>query len=105
LKGFAAANGHLGKSDDEIRTQLGDKFPKHIYSVRSPWLCRRTKQKAAKCGGFRFIMIARGSGRLLPPSPPAEQASARQDQAGKASTSDGAGDSFCFRNYCTCNIC
>jgi hypothetical protein len=31
-------------------------------------------------------------GDLLPPSPPAEKATARQDQAGKASTSDGAGD-------------
>jgi len=31
LKGFAAANGHEGKSDDEIRVAMGDKFPKHIY--------------------------------------------------------------------------
>ena len=31
LKGFAAANGHCGKSDDEVRAELGDKFPKHIY--------------------------------------------------------------------------
>src|SRR5437588_5159248 len=31
LKGFAAANGHCGKSDDEIRAAMGDKFPKHIY--------------------------------------------------------------------------
>jgi hypothetical protein len=31
LKGFAAANGHDGKSDDEIRDAMGDKFPKHIY--------------------------------------------------------------------------
>jgi hypothetical protein len=31
LQGFAAANGHVGKSDDEIRAELGDKFPKHIY--------------------------------------------------------------------------
>jgi predicted PolB exonuclease-like 3'-5' exonuclease len=31
LKGFAAANGHSGKSDDEIRAVMGDKFPKHIY--------------------------------------------------------------------------
>src|SRR6478672_1412861 len=31
LKGFAAANGLAGKSDDEIRAGLGDKFPKHIY--------------------------------------------------------------------------
>ena len=26
-----AANGHDGKTDDEIRAELGDKFPKHIY--------------------------------------------------------------------------
>jgi predicted PolB exonuclease-like 3'-5' exonuclease len=31
LKGFAAANDHAGKSDDEIRAAMGDKFPKHIY--------------------------------------------------------------------------
>lgn len=31
LKGFAAANGYDGKTDDEIRAALGDKFPKHIY--------------------------------------------------------------------------
>jgi 3'-5' exonuclease len=31
LKRFAAANGHGGKSDDEVREAMGDKFPKHIY--------------------------------------------------------------------------
>ncbi len=31
LRGFAAANRHDGKSDDEIRAEMGDKFPKHIY--------------------------------------------------------------------------
>jgi predicted PolB exonuclease-like 3'-5' exonuclease len=31
LKGFAAANGHVSKSDDEVRAEPGDKFPKHIY--------------------------------------------------------------------------
>ena len=31
LKGFAAANGCEGKTDEEIRTLMGDKFPKHIY--------------------------------------------------------------------------
>ena len=31
LKGFAAANGHEGKGDDDIRAAMGDKFPKHIY--------------------------------------------------------------------------
>jgi hypothetical protein len=28
IKGFAAANGHDGKSEDEIRAAMGDKFPK-----------------------------------------------------------------------------
>jgi 3'-5' exonuclease len=31
LKGFAAANAHDGKSDEEVRAAVGDKFPKHIY--------------------------------------------------------------------------
>jgi predicted PolB exonuclease-like 3'-5' exonuclease len=31
LKGYAAAQGHDGKTDDEIREALGEKFPKHIY--------------------------------------------------------------------------
>jgi predicted PolB exonuclease-like 3'-5' exonuclease len=31
LKGFAAANDHDGKTDDEIRAELGERFPKHIY--------------------------------------------------------------------------
>ena len=31
LQGFAAAKNLAGKSDDEIRDALGDKFPKHIY--------------------------------------------------------------------------
>jgi hypothetical protein len=31
LRGFAVANGHDGKIDEEIRAAIGDKFPKHIY--------------------------------------------------------------------------
>src|SRR5262245_6015200 len=31
LTGFAAANQLVGKTDDEVREALGDKFPKHIY--------------------------------------------------------------------------
>jgi len=40
----------------------------------------------------RRMRCARSSGDLLPPSPPAEKATARQDQAGKASTGDAARD-------------
>ena len=31
IRGFAAANGLVGKTNEEIREELGDKFPKHIY--------------------------------------------------------------------------
>jgi hypothetical protein len=34
------------------------------------------------------------SGDLLPPSPPAVKTAARQDQAGKACTSDGGGNAY-----------
>ena len=29
--GYAAANGLIGQSNEEIRKSLGNKFPKHIY--------------------------------------------------------------------------
>jgi predicted PolB exonuclease-like 3'-5' exonuclease len=31
LSGFAAASGQVGKTDEEIRAAMGDKFPKHIF--------------------------------------------------------------------------
>jgi predicted PolB exonuclease-like 3'-5' exonuclease len=31
LQGFAAANGLVGMTNDEIRESMGEKFPKHIY--------------------------------------------------------------------------
>src|SRR5581483_2340491 len=31
LKGYAMANGLVGRSADEVRKDMGDKFPKHIY--------------------------------------------------------------------------
>jgi hypothetical protein len=34
LKGFAAANGHIGKTDDEVRAELGDKWTKSLLSRR-----------------------------------------------------------------------
>jgi hypothetical protein len=33
LNGFAAANGHQGKSDDDVRAAMGDKFPKPHLSL------------------------------------------------------------------------
>jgi len=34
VSGYAAANGLEGKSDDEIRDAMSDRFPKHIYACR-----------------------------------------------------------------------
>ena len=31
LRGFARAHGLIGKTDEEVRAALGEKFPKHIY--------------------------------------------------------------------------
>ena len=31
LRGYAAANDLVGRTDDDIRAAMGDKFPKHIY--------------------------------------------------------------------------
>jgi hypothetical protein len=42
--------------------------------------------------GLEARRCAEGSGDFLPPSPPSEKATARQDQARQASTRDGAGD-------------
>jgi ATP dependent DNA ligase domain len=50
------------------------------------------KREAEEDWGRGLLSAPRCSGALLPPSPPAEQATARQDQAGKARLGDGAGD-------------
>ena len=52
------------------------------------------------------LYVVGSSGDLPPPSPPAEKATARQDQAGKARTGDWAGDGGCHTvNYkCNSNI-
>jgi len=50
------------------------------------------------CSGNRWLPqttcadCAGSSGDLLPPSPPGEKATARQDQSGQSGTDDGAGD-------------
>src|SRR5690242_14686089 len=38
-----------------------------------------------------YCVVAGSSGDLLPPSPPAEKATARQDQAGQSGTDNGTG--------------
>ena len=46
-----------------------------------------------RCIELRRMLRARCSGDPLPPSPPAEKATARQDHAGKSRTGDGGGNS------------
>jgi 3'-5' exonuclease len=54
LAGFAAANGHEGKTEDEIRAELGDKFPKHIYHsiiCIGALIAHRDKSLVRRCTG------------------------------------------------------
>jgi 3'-5' exonuclease len=60
LKGFAAANGHSGRGDDEARAAIGDKFPKHIYHsiicigalvALGRWSLGRDRARRSACGG------------------------------------------------------
>src|SRR2546423_1452137 len=56
-------------------------------------LCRSKicQSSARPCTHKSRALVPEGSGGLLPPSPPAEKATASKDQAGKASTCDGTG--------------
>ena len=55
-------------------------------------LINRDYSAIAGCRERRVRNCAGSSGDLLPPSPPAEKATASQDQAGQTGTGDGAGD-------------
>jgi hypothetical protein len=62
LKGFAAANGHDGKTDDDIRAPMGDKFPKHItrsYALAPWWLIRTVVNRSSTPLGLRTSASAR----------------------------------------------
>src|SRR4029450_9193271 len=55
--------------------------PRHLEAALHPLNCVPPADR-----------VASSSGDFLPPSPPAEKPTARQDQAGKSSTGDGTGD-------------
>jgi predicted PolB exonuclease-like 3'-5' exonuclease len=55
IKGFAAANGHDGKSEDEIRAAIGDKFPKHLYHGKPDGISGAEIEKYFRDGHIREI--------------------------------------------------
>ena len=59
LRGFAAANKLIGKSDHEIREALGNKFPKHIYHSI---ICIGASLLIGKATTGRSMRLARPSG-------------------------------------------
>src|SRR5262245_2096185 len=61
------------------KTRIAKQRPRQDY-----WACR-VPQPTERVSRKR-------SGDLLPPSPPAEKATARQDQTGKSCTGDGTGN-------------
>jgi len=54
LTGFARANGHDGKADDDIRVAMGDKFPKHIYHSSPSPSCGARRWWRAWCPARRY---------------------------------------------------
>jgi hypothetical protein len=75
------------------------------------WCCdlrvRRLKTKACRPWKASTLVTITGrqpSSRLLPPSPPAEKATAREDQAREASTGDWTGRRHFLDNRCECPI-
>jgi hypothetical protein len=50
LKGYAAANGNDGKTDDEIRAELGEKFHKHNRITAAPSRSRVRDWHTVCCG-------------------------------------------------------
>jgi 3'-5' exonuclease len=76
LKGFAQAHGHDGKSDDDIRAAMGDKFPKHIYHSI---VC--IGALIARQDDDRWVIDALGAPHLGERSETALISSARREQA------------------------
>src|SRR5215471_8689838 len=70
---------------DVTDAQDGDR----TFSERTRFIGRRVLLARNDRGACLHLLC---SSSPLPPSPPAEKATARQDQAGQASTHDGAGD-------------
>ena len=52
LRGFAAANSLVGKTDAEVRALLGNRFPKHIYhSIVCIWRAGHSPRERSLGGG------------------------------------------------------
>jgi hypothetical protein len=83
IKRFAAGNGHDGKSDDEIRAAMGDKFPKHIYHsiicIESVDCSRGRWPMGDRCSGSAALWraIRKGVDRILRRSNCSTDAAAR----------------------------
>jgi hypothetical protein len=77
-----------------------NKFSRNVRDAALAAAARYGSDGRGKDGlvGFMFLLARRvcggagNSGHLPPPSPPAEQARGRQDQAGQTSTRGGAGN-------------
>jgi hypothetical protein len=61
------------------------------HEFRPPCTLHEDRQDSESPSSFGYLRSAWLAGRSLPPSPPAEKATARQDRTWKGSTDDGAG--------------
>jgi hypothetical protein len=91
---FVLQRADEGAGLKKAKDQAAKKFKVSLFTVRNALervLINGDCSAIAGCRKRR-VRCAGCSGDLLPPSPPAEEATARQDQAGQASTGDRAGD-------------
>ena len=66
LRGFAAANGVMGRPDDEVRAEMGEKFPKLIY--HSAARCRGFDPRSVRPASWRLRTVCTGA-RTRPAGP------------------------------------
>jgi len=88
FRAFSLASAKWGV---RLRTRLASSLTTTpTYSDQGDMILFSTRWFIDYPEGFYNPYRLESSGDLLPPSPPAEKATARQDQAGKSRTGDGA---------------
>jgi hypothetical protein len=85
---FEVAEGDLPSSDARLAPRPGSRYGNR--GPEPPRTCVLINRDCSAITGCRKrrVRCAGSSGDLLPPSPPAEKANARQDQAGQSGTGD-----------------
>jgi hypothetical protein len=77
-------------------TNADDHEDANGINVLDFWTAQIRARCCARAAHLAKHVMRKCSGGFLPPSPPAKKATARQDQTGQTSTSDGPGTATCW---------